>query len=135
MRDTDKYQKEIVSYLERLLKQKGYKPNVKPRWRAFAGHGRSIYSPVLDVAVGPFATHTRYKKSYDEMVESLSQLIDSWATVFKENWQRYYVVNKNYQRVPPSSPSGYKDFIGYDANRNARCFIAIEIENKTSSKH
>ena len=136
MRDTDKYQKEIAGYLGSLLRQQGYKPNVKLRWRAFAGHGRSIYSPVLDVAVGPFAIHSsRYEKSYDRMVKSLSQLIDSWAAVFKENWQRYYVVNKNYWRVPPSSPSGYEDFIGYEANRNARCFIAIEIENETTRKH
>jgi len=136
MRDTDKYQKETVSYLERLLKQKGYEPNVKPRWRAFAGHGRSIYSPVLDIAVGPFAIHDiRCEEKYDEMVNTLGHLIDSWATIFKENWQRYYVVNTNYWRVPPSLPSGYKDFIGYGANRNARCFIAIEIENETTRKH
>jgi len=137
MRDTDRFQKETANYLELLLKQNGYRPDVTPSWRAFAGYGRRIYSPVLDVAVGPFAIHDlRYEERYNKMVHTFNQLIDSWVSIFKENWQKY-VVDNNYWRVPPDSclPSGYRDFIGDIANRNARCFIAIEIENETTRKH
>ena len=137
MRDTDRFQKDTAERLKLLLTQNGYEPDVTSPWRAFAGYRRSIYSPVLDIAVGPLAiSGLRYEERYNKMVHTFNQLIDRWVSTFKENWQTY-VEDNNYWRVPPDScsPVGYEDFIGYEANRNARCFIAIEIENETTRKH
>ena len=136
MINIDRYQKETASHLERIIKKKGYNPEIKTSWRAFAEYGRSMYSPISDIAVGPFAIHDRrYEEKYDEMVNAFAQLIGSWISGFKENWQRYYVTNRRYWRVPPGSPSVHEDFVGYSANRNARCFITVEIENRTTRKH
>lgn len=134
MRETDLFQREIATNLRLILKREGYKPEVRTPWPAFAGLGRRIYSPKVDIAVGPFATgNRRYEDKYDRMVHSFNQLIDEWVNMFRENWQR--CIGDQYWTVPPISPSGYKDFIEYRANRNARCFVAIELENETTRKH
>lgn len=139
MRDTTIYQRETAQRLNRILKGYGYEDNATSEWKPFANYGRRIYSPVVDIAVGPFAIDDlRYEERYDEMVRAFSQLIDSWVSIFKQNWQDYIVQHKhNYWRVSPTShtPSGYQDFIELAANRNARCFIAIEVENTNSKKH
>ena len=137
MRDTTIFQNEIARRLKRLLKRYGYDDDATPEWKPFARHGRRTYSPVVDIAIGPFAIgDQRYEKEYDTMVNSFNQLIDSWISIFKQDWQDY-IVQHNYWEVSPTSrtPSGYQDFIGPAANRNARCFIAIEVENESSKKH
>jgi hypothetical protein len=137
MRDTTIFQNEIAQRLESLLKSYGYDDNATPSWRPFAGFGRRIYSPVVDIAVGPFAIENRrYEDRYDSMVSTFNQLIDSWIFIFKQNW-REYVSHENYWRTSTDScsPSGYEYFNRDNANRNARCFIAIEIENENSRKH
>jgi hypothetical protein len=133
MMEIDLFQRELAGKLNGLLVQQGYEPEVKAPWAAFSGQGRRLYSPQVDIAVGPFATERRYKDKYDRMVNSFDWLIDTWIDMFRQNWQR--VIGDRYWSEPLHSPSGYTDFIEYSANRNARCFIAIEIENKNSRKH
>lgn len=53
--------------------------------------------------------------------------------MFIENWRR--IIGNRYWELAPLSPSSHDDFQRGDSNRNARCFIAIEIENENSRKH
>lgn len=137
MTEIDLFQREIADKLAVLLVQQGYEPEVKAPWSAFSGQRRRIYSPRVDIAVGPFAIETRHEDEYDRMVNSYRWLIDTWIDMFKQNWQNG--IAGRYWRISPHSPSvtpfGYGDFIAHGANRNARCFVAIEVENKNSRKH
>ena len=137
MTEIDLFQREIANKLTVLLVQQGYESQVRVPWSAFGGQGRRIYSPKVDIAVGPFAIERRYEDEYDRMVNSYHRLIDTWIDMFRQNWQS--VIGGRYWRVSPHSPSvtpsGYRDFIEHGANRNARCFIAIEVENEKSRKH
>jgi len=133
MTEIDLFQREIADKLTVLLVKQGYKPEVKAPWSAFSGYGRRIYSPKVDIAVGPFAIKRRYEDEYDRMVKSYHRVLDTWIDMFRQNWQS--VIGDRYWRVPLHSPSGCRDFIEHSANRNARCFIAIEIENENSRKH
>lgn len=133
MTEIDLFQREIADKLTVLLVQQGYEFEVKAPWPAFCGQRRRIYSPQVDIAVGPFAIEKRYEDEYDRMVNSYHWLIDTWIDMFRQNWQ--HVIAGRYWRVSPDSPSGYRDFIEPGANRNARCFIAIEVENRNSRKH
>jgi len=132
MTEIDLFQREIADKLTRFLAKQGYKPEVKARWSALSGQGRRFYSPQVDIAVGPFAIEHRYDAEYDRMVNGCQHLLDTWIDMSRQNWQS---VMGRYWSVAPYSPSGYGDFIGQGANRNARCFIAIEVENKNSRKH
>jgi len=133
MTEIDLFQREIADKLTVLLVKQGYKPEVKTPWSAFSGYGRRIYSPKVDIAVGPFAIEKSYEDEHGRMVDSYHRLIDTWIHMFRQNWQS--VIGDRYWRVPLHSPSEYRDFIEHSANRNARCFIAIEIENENSRKH
>lgn len=133
MTEIDLFQREITDKLTVLLVKQGYKPEVKAPWSAFSGYGRRIYSPKVDIAVGPFAIEKSDEDEHGRMVDSYHRLIDTWIDMFRQNWQS--VIGDRYWRVPLHSPSGYRDFIEHSANTNARCFIAIEIENENSRKH
>lgn len=133
MTGIDLFQQEIANKLTVLLVQQGYESEVRVPWSAFGGQGRRIYSPKVDIAVGPFAIERRYEDEYDRMVNSYHRLIDTWIDMFRQNWQS--VIGGRYWRIPPHSPSEHRDFIEHSANRNSRCFIAIEVENKNSRKH
>ena len=133
MTEIDLFQREIANRLTVLLVQRDYESEVSVPWAAFGGQGRRIYSPKVDIAVGPFAVERRYEDEYDRMVSSYHRLIDTWIDMFRQNWQS--VIGSRYWRTPPRSPSEHGDFIGYSANRNSRCFIAIEVENRNSRKH
>jgi hypothetical protein len=133
MTEIEVFQREIADKLTVLLVQQGYESEVKIQWSAFSGHGRRTYSPKVDIAVGPFAVERGYENEYDLMVNSFRRLVDTWIDMFRQNWQS--VIGGRYWSVSPYSPSGYRDFIEQSANRNARCFIAIEVENKNSRKH
>ena len=124
------FQGEIAERLRLLLRQS----DVATSWPAFAGEGRRIYQPIVDIAVGPFAIgNIQYIDEYDAMVFNLRRLVNKWVSIFISNWQA--VIGDHYWVLPPRTPYSYEDFIGSGANRNARCFIAVEIENETSRKH
>jgi hypothetical protein len=87
----------------------------------------SIYSPRLDVTVGPFATHERLGYVYDEMlrtpkVEEFVRKLVEYNRIDLERYGDGFVV-----------PGQYEDIMYM--NHNARCFMAIEIEHLVSRKH
>jgi len=48
-----------------------------------------VYSPRLDVAVGPFAIYERLEEKCDRVIRSCSDFIDNCIGVFHENYNRF----------------------------------------------
>ena len=96
---------------------------VQCEWAAMSDEA-NLYSPRLDIAVGPFATHARYAREYDELMDHNLRLIERMMICHCENIASYNggEIDVSFDRLK------YK-------NQNARCFLAIEIENKVSRKH
>ncbi len=95
---------------------------VHTEWRSVFEPG--IYSPRVDVAVGPFAVvhGERYIDDYNEMMVNTSELFDQLIRFHLSNTQ---------EDLPPGAI-----FVRLrDTNPNARCLIAIEVENTGSRKH
>lgn len=86
---------------------------------------RNTYTPRVDVAVGPFASDNAQNiDKYDELMDNHKEKIEALLNFHRENEQRYHF------------DSDGKSFeIVKNLNRNARCLMAIEIENETSKKH
>jgi hypothetical protein len=93
-------------------------------WATMAGQP-GIYSPRLDVAVGPFATgDQQLGTTYDGLIDKHSDFVHRLCEVGNANVAAY---------------GNGAQFSSFDdrarSNWNARCYIAIEIENKVSRKH
>ena len=93
-----------------LRSEKAFCP---PRQR----YRRRMYSPAVDIAVGPFATDRRYIDDYDQLLSAFRPVVERLLNQHHENLLRFD-----------------SDFLGPDfqtvryGNQNARCFVAIEIE-------
>ncbi|WP_265938412.1 hypothetical protein [Bacillus thuringiensis] len=117
------YQEHIKEQLQILYPHN----EVETEWNAMRGERElNIYSPRIDVAVGPFANYQRCEEEYDNMVR------DYKTSVFIEQLIRFSSDNLTHHGNFIELPR-YEDII-YQ-NRNARCFMAIEIENMVSRKH
>jgi len=84
----------------------------------------NLYSPRLDLAIGPFAINTSLQNEYDQLQTRYHIFIDGLIEIHNQNIHSIYSVYpyKNYYSVTST-------------NKNPRCFITIEIENKVSRKH
>lgn len=92
-------------------------------WPAFTGAGRP-YSPRLDIAVGPFAVEElKFGSKYDRLQIHHRAFLKTLWRYHEQNLVKY----NGGMAVP------FDHAIG--ANHNARCFLAIEIENAVSRKH
>jgi len=113
--------------LRTYLQTKGVAESVTRSWHPFKGQYAPFYTPITDIAVGPYATRERLISRYDDLETSAQELIGQLKTGFRENWNRYR------ERYPGIVAFPFTDFVG---NRNARCFIAVEVESKsTPRKH
>jgi len=95
-----------------------------------------IYSPVPDVAVGPFNSSDNLddvencKRIYDELVNFSTNLINQSKKAFKNNLRNYTEINLDVRGL---STENFKT--QNCSNPNSRCFIAVEIENTNTLKH
>ncbi len=124
MRTATEYQTVVAEQLKRI-----YAPeHVKTEWDAmlseernpFSGTEealRTMYGPRIDIAVGPFATRRQLSEEYDDLMDSSWYFIDEILRSFHQN--------ANELEVFPTLTS-YREL--RCLNRNARCFLAIEIE-------
>ena len=119
---------EYQNLLIPLLSQKLNGIEVIGEWRAFRNVNYQ-YSPRVDIAVGPFSVtpNANQTQEYNQLLQK--DVIDS----FIQNVYNYHKENigdewLNELDVPTLYSLTRK-------NQNARCFLAIEIENSSTRKH
>ncbi|MFP3950477.1 MAG: hypothetical protein ACLFUZ_05330 [Candidatus Micrarchaeia archaeon] len=118
-----------------LEKYFGNETPVKAEWPSFLRQ-KNIYSPRVDIAVGPFSTEddTSLSSRYNSMANTYSNLIDGLIDKFRSNLDEFRRANR--ASLPLGEiPSDHAFFGKKSFNDNARCFIAIEIERSGSKKH
>jgi hypothetical protein len=84
-----------------------------------------LYCPRLDVVVGPFATESdRFEQEYDYMMENMRRFINNMIEFHNHNVENlsWEIANTSFEHLKLT-------------NRNARCLLAIEIENRVNRKH
>ncbi|NII83173.1 hypothetical protein [Pedobacter sp. SG908] len=117
------YQNELFPKMERVFAEL----EVKNEWAAFSGRIHQ-YSPRIDLAIGPFNVEgPNLNHIYDELVE------DEHIRHFLLLCFKYHKENLNAQVYDEIIHPEFETII--HKNKNARCFIAIEIENQNSKKH
>jgi len=115
-----------VKEYQQLLKRKLssiYNGNIiDTEWRTKLSKEKA-YSPRIDVAIGPFAIEERFIEIYNQMYDNPKSIF------FINKLYDYHCHNLGIIKD--------EEFIGKlkHFNENARCFMAIEIENKVSAKH
>jgi len=114
MKERD-YQIEVRTLLARIYTE------VETQWYPFRGRGREIYSPAIDIAVGPFAISERHEERYTNLLEHTRVFINNLIDIH----------NKNVE-IEEEQTSFEKILL---FNENARCLIGIEVEKTGSRKH
>ena len=106
MINTKEYQIKISTKLKNIFEE------IKVEESMRLSH--NIYTPRVDVAVGPFAYNDSFAEEYNILLSTHQELLNK----LKEK-------------------SINKDWLDFDINENPRCFIAIEVENSTGkdTKH
>ncbi len=97
---------------------------VETQWHPFLKHGRKIYSPAIDIAVGPFAIEQRFENQYTGLLNQTREFIDKLTVCHNRN------IEEEHSDLGASTFENILHF-----NENARCLIGIEIENTGSRKH
>lgn len=92
-------------------------------WCAFNAPSRP-YSPRLDAAVGPFA----YERA--RLTTEYLRLVEQHRSFLERLWESHV---RNLARYGSEEAFGFD--MAINSNPNARCFLAIEIENRVSRKH
>ena len=96
---------------------------VSPEWAALRDEP-GVYSPRLDIAVGPFAIVGRCEREYDVLGDAHRPFLEAVHDAFIEN-----VISLDQADFTPDLDSICS------LNSNARCFLAIEIDTTGSRKH
>ena len=96
-------------------------------WAAFS-RGDDRYSPRLDLAVGPFST-TPGQRQTDEYAR-----LQRRQYAFPNRLWAFHLANERRLRPLDVQAVSLLKF-ALNGNPNARCFLAIEIENAVSRKH
>lgn len=113
------YQNQLCDGLHRIY------PSVEiiPEWPSMQNE-MGTYSPRLDVAVGPFAIEGIYIDEYNLLMDQSRPFITRLVKYHRENTK---VIDGEKCQLAFNTLK-YK-------NQNARCLLAIEIENRVSRKH
>ena len=119
--DVKNYQKEILDQFKKLF------PNTPSQneWPAFHTNGIK-YSPRVDIVVGPYSTENRCIDEYDNLMDTSRIFIESIIHAHLNNIDG----GNNDLDISRLNFNTLKNH-----NYNARCFIAVEIENQVSRKH
>ncbi len=118
------YQKELYQRLA------GKFQNVENEWRAFKQGEKNKYGPRVDIAIGPFNIEGIPKNltsHYNEIVKQ--EPFES----FLQKAHSFHIQNLDANIYDEVIHPGF--FEAVERNQNARCLIAIEIENLNSRKH
>lgn len=117
--EVTKYQESACKFLVRIFGE----DNVKKEWSVTKdsrdGYTKRLYSPILDIAVGPFCIDENVYQNETRMGEVIRA---------KSNFIRKILRCSETPRI------GIEEFLS-NKNQNPRCFLAIEIEKSGSRKH
>lgn len=107
--------------------------HIQTEWRAVK-EIKGIYVPRVDIAVGPFATEqgVSMEYEYDLLTSKSTALLNLLLTHHNNNVQNYLQMD---EQILDRSLMLRNIASLRHHNRNARCFLAIEIENEVSRKH
>jgi hypothetical protein len=121
---TKEYQNIILSLIQAKLDGL----EVNNEWTAFTGY-HNHYSPRVDIAVGPFSIVAGQNQThcYDQLAATENIRL-FFRKLYNIHIQNIGLEVNNEIIIPPFEDLIYK-------NQNARCFLAIEIENENSKKH
>lgn len=121
------FQREVHKLLSLWFQQ------VETEWRAITNIS-GIYSPRIDIAVGPFSVVPGGNciGEYEKLINQSSKTIENLIFFHNINIQQYRISDDPRVNEGLSLPTinTLKN-----SNLNARCFLAIEIENEVSRKH
>ena len=120
--------KEYQNIIRPLIQTKLIGLEVKNEWAAFTGY-RHQYSPRVDIAVGPYSIVAGENQThvYNQLVNSVN--INTFIRkLYELHIENVRLKVDNEITIPDFDELIYK-------NQNARCFLAIEIENENSKKH
>lgn len=126
--DVKQYQATIVGLLRQIY------PGVEVKKEWSSAFGAHTYCPRVDIAVGPFSvTHgEQFTEAHDELMSQSGDFILGMIQHHLCN------VRLAYDRASPrrQEEPGHRVFERLvEKNRNARCLMVIEIENRTTRKH
>jgi len=115
--------KNFQYHLARKLTYVFQEQEIITEWSASINN--EIYSPRLDLAVGPFAIHDIYINEYDQLIHHprVGNFLSMLYQAYRTNVER-----DSYFSIPEINEKLFM-------NLNARCFLSIEIENAVTQKH
>lgn len=125
---TQIFQQEIAEQLTLIYPQ----TPITREWRSI-DKIRGLYSPRIDVAVGPFSTLRggNLREEYNQLLDNTRALIERFLAFHRENVERYRILDELRGEILEFPE--FEDVRNF--NDNARCLIAIEIEHRVSRKH
>jgi len=107
-----------------LLREVFDESNVKKEWDVATdsedAYTRNLYVPRIDYAIRPFNISSNPK----QMTEDLRRIYKSFL-----NHENLFSSMIEYAEYPENFNHNF------EFNENPRCFVAIEVENKTTRKH
>ena len=125
---TKEYQKSICLLLQNKLERYDIDIHIGEEWTSFSGK-KNLYSPRVDIAVGPFSMGLGENQTcnYNRLIQknTIRFFLQSLYDLHKNNIGDEYL---NEITIPDF------EFV-LNKNQNARCFLALEIENRNSKKH
>jgi hypothetical protein len=122
-REVALYQADLMNRLGQIFNEE----QIEMEWSSMQDeYDLTLYSPRIDLAVGPFATNQSYGLIYNRMLErvQIREFITRLVEFNRRNLNEY----GDFVR-----PAEYDEIV--HMNFNSRCFMAIEIENNVSRKH
>lgn len=125
---TQIFQREIAEQLPAIYP---HTPIVR-EWRSI-DNIRGLYSPRIDVAVGPFSTLRggNLREEYNRLMDGSRDFIERLLVFHRANVEHYRILDE--QRGEVMEFPEFRNVRNF--NDNARCLIAIEIEHRVSRKH
>lgn len=119
--------KQYQIYIRDRLQSIYSNTEVKSEWSAMSDERNlNLYSPRIDVAVGPFATHERLEHVYNNIVRETTSI--SFIKKLIDFSHLNLIEYGDFVELP-----SFEEVIYH--NLNARCFMSVEIEHMVSRKH
>lgn len=122
--ETTEYQKQLFAALFNVF------PDVEYEWRAFRTGDKHKYGPRLDIALGPFNDEAA---EYNLMYDYNRMVHEGLLNRFLQRAYDLHIQNLDITVYTEVNHPSFLEVI--ERNQNARCVLAIEIENKNTRKH